>query len=80
MTRLLFIVIAGLLNACGVVKAPVAPELVGVAPTVERQQRQHEAIKTQQRETTGDTETEELDFEPMGQDEDLPPLRPVGTR
>ena len=66
---------AGLLLSCGVVGPPVAPEDVGVAPVIERQKRQ-DAVDLKQRETT---EVEPV-MEPPGQDVDLPPLRPVGTR
>ena len=66
---------AGLLLSCGVVGPPVAPEDVGVAPVIERQKRQ-DAVDVKQRETT---EVEPV-MEPTGQDVDLPPLRPVGTR
>jgi hypothetical protein len=75
--HLIIIMAAGLLNACGVVGAPVAPETVGIAPTIERQKAQHEALDGSQRTAA---ESEELDPSLQGQDEILPPLRPVGTR
>lgn len=79
MRDLALIAAAGLLSACGVVGAPVAPETIGVAPVVERQKKQHEAIEAKQREAAS-VETEEQDPALLGQDENLPPLRPVGTR
>lgn len=80
MTRLLTIVMAGLFSACGVVGAPVPPEMIGVAPTVLRQQQQEAELSSRQQEG-GDVDTIEDPYPPVqGQDEDLPPLRPVGTR
>jgi len=67
---------AGLLVSCGVVGAPVAPENVGVAPTIDRQKKR-EALDAQQREAA---EMAESDPALQGQDVNLPPLRPVGTR
>ncbi len=65
---------AGLLVSCGVVGAPIPPENVGVAATIERQKR--DALDPQQREA----EAAESDPALQGQDVNLPPLRPVGTR
>jgi hypothetical protein len=78
MRSLALITVAGLLSACGVVGAPVAPETIGVAPTVERQQKAQEAREANPRDTS--VEAEEQDPALLGQDENLPPLRPVGTR
>lgn len=78
MKGLALIAAAGLLSACGVVGAPVAPETIGVAPVIERQNKEHDARETNQRDTA--IEAEEQDPEQLGQDENLPPLRPVGTR
>jgi hypothetical protein len=78
MRSLALITAAGLLGACGVVGAPVAPETIGVAPTIERQKKEHEAREAKQREAAA--EAEEQDPALLGQDENLPPLRPVGTR
>lgn len=80
MKRLLIIVTAGFVSSCGVVGAPVAPEMIGVAPTVERQKRQLEAVEAQRQDAAPVDESEESDPPLQGQDEDLPPLRPVGTR
>ncbi|HSC55702.1 MAG TPA: hypothetical protein VLC51_00790 [Nitrospira sp.] len=63
------------LTACGVVGTPIPPEDVGVVPVIERQKR-------------SDAEAADRDAaaappavaEPQGQDVDLPPLRPVGSR
>jgi hypothetical protein len=69
---------AGLLTSCGVVGAPVAPETVGVAPTIEQQKKRH-ALEAQQREAAA-AEAEEPDPALQGQDVNLPPLQPEGTR
>jgi hypothetical protein len=78
MKHLMLIVAAGLVSSCGVVGAPVAPETVGVTPTIELQKRHHEALTTRQRETAA--KSEEPDAALLDHDELLPPLRPVGTR
>ena len=60
--------------ACGVTGSPIPPEDVGVAPVIERQKRADaEAAKREA------VESQPV-MEPQGQDVDLPPLRPVGTR
>ena len=41
MKAVVIIASAGLLISCGVVGSPVPPESVGVAPTIEKQKRQH---------------------------------------
>jgi len=71
----------GTLVACGVVGSPVPPESVGVTPTIERQKRL-EALEEKQREAAAAAESVEPQLDPMlqGQDVDLPPLQPVGTR
>ncbi|HEX6531748.1 MAG TPA: hypothetical protein VF019_03925 [Nitrospira sp.] len=62
------------LAACGVMGTPIPPEDVGVAPVIERQKKfDAEAAKRSSEET-------QPVLEPQGQDVDLPPLRPVGTR
>ncbi|WP_455387777.1 hypothetical protein [Petrachloros mirabilis] len=65
----------GFLVACGVVGPPIAPENVGVMPTIEQQKRR-DALETQQRDAAESQTEPEL----QGQDVNLPPLRPVGTR
>ncbi|HEY6289539.1 MAG TPA: hypothetical protein VIW48_08845 [Nitrospiraceae bacterium] len=72
----------GMLVACGVVGSPVPPESVGVNPTIERQKKL-EALEEKQREAAAAAaESTEPQLDPMleGQDVNLPPLRPVGTR
>ena len=71
----------GMLVACGVVGSPVPPENVGVNPTIERQKKL-ELLEEKQREAAAAAESTELQLDPMlqGQDVNLPPLRPVGTR
>jgi predicted small lipoprotein YifL len=62
------------LAACGTVGSPIPPEDVGVAPTIERQKKlDAEAAKRE-------AEESQPVLEPLGQDVDLPPLFPVGTR
>ena len=75
MKRLGLVVSAILLVGCGVVGSPVAPELVGVAPTIEKQKRQHAREVERDGVETGDPA---LVHDPH--DLDLPPSRPVGTR
>jgi hypothetical protein len=65
----------GFLVACGVVGSPIPPENVGVTPTIERQKKR-DASEKQQREAAESQAEPEL----QGQDVNLPPLRPVGTR
>ena len=71
----------GMLVACGAVGSPVPPENVGVNPTIERQKKL-EALEEKQREAAAEDESTEPPPDPMlqGQDVNLPPLRPVGTR
>lgn len=71
----------GTLVGCGAVGAPIAPENVGVTPTIERQKKL-EALQQKQREAAMATETTEPQADPLlqGQDVDLPELQPVGTR
>ncbi len=73
-------VITGVLVGCGVVGPPVPPENVGLNPTVERQKNQ-EMLEEKQREAAA-AESTDVPPDPMlqGQDVNLPPLRPVGTR
>ena len=81
---MLFIVVGmtmGTLVACGTVGSPIPPERVGVTPTIERQKRL-EALEEKQRAAAAAAESTEPQPNPMlqGQDMDLPPLQPVGTR
>ncbi|HEY6083850.1 MAG TPA: hypothetical protein VIU63_00555 [Nitrospira sp.] len=68
------IVVAG----CGVVGPPLPPENVGVMLTIE-QQKKSESPDALQRGPAPEDITEP-DPALQGQDENLPPLRPVGTR
>jgi len=66
---------------CGVVGLPIPPEDVGVTPIVERQKRQHaQQAGAQPAAIERPQEQEPPSIGPRGQDEELPPLRPVGTR
>jgi hypothetical protein len=71
----------GMLAACGAVGSPVPPESVGVTPTIERQKKL-EALEEKQHEAAAPGESTEPQPDPMlqGQDVNLPPLQPVGTR
>lgn len=71
----------GMLMACGTVGSPIPPENVGVTPTIERQKKL-EALEGNQREAAAAAESTEPQPDPVlqGQDVDLPPLQPVGTR
>ena len=81
MTSLVVGMMMGTLVACGAVGAPIPPESVGVTPTIERQKKL-EALQEKQREAAMAAETTEPQPDPLlqGQDVDLPPLQPVGTR
>jgi hypothetical protein len=73
--------IAAFFTACGVVGAPIPPEDVGVTPTITRQKLQHareeqKPVAVPAEEATQDVTATTL----QGQDVELPPLRPVGTR
>ena len=68
-------------TACGVVGAPIAPENVGVNPTIAKQKAQLQQSGTvQPAGPAAGTPAPVEPVEPKGQDEELPPLRPVGTR
>jgi hypothetical protein len=71
----------GMLVGCGAVGAPIAPENVGVTPTIERQKKL-EALQMKQREAAMAADGIEPQPDPLlqGQDVDLPALQPVGTR
>ena len=79
MKSLVFMLVAGLVVSCGVVGPPVPPESVGVAVTIE-QQKSRDALEAQQREAAAAAKAEESDPALQGEDVNLPPLRPVGTR
>jgi len=66
---------------CGVVGPPIPPEDVGVAPFIERQKRQQaQQAAAQPPAAEPLQEQEPPPSELRGQDEELPPLMPVGTR
>jgi hypothetical protein len=69
----------GLTVSCGTVGAPIAPENVGVAVTIEEQKRL-DAARGQRPTSTVPVEAGDSDPALQGQDENLPPLRPVGGR
>lgn len=75
MRAVVSIVSAGLLMSCGVVGSPVPPEFVGVAPTIEKQKRQH-ALEAERKAA----ESAEPDTTLGIHDIDLPPSQPVGIR
>ena len=69
------------LGGCGIVGPPIAPENVGVAPIIERQKKLHTTQAGQERLVSEPEQSAvPASIEPRGQDEELPPLRPVGTR
>ncbi len=71
----------GSLMSCGIVGPPMPPEDVGVARTIAQQKKQHEAEAAgQKRKIEEQATVEGAPLVPVGQDEELPPLRPVGTR
>jgi hypothetical protein len=78
-TSIVIGVTMGLLMACGTVGPPVPPENVGVNSTIQLQKKR-ELLELKQREAAA--ESGELTQDPLlqGQDVNLPPLRPVGTR
>jgi hypothetical protein len=71
----------GVLMGCGSVGAPIPPENVGVKLTIERQ-KQLESLEEKQHEAAAGVESAEPqpDSTLQGQDVNLPPLQPVGTR
>ena len=75
MNALVILFSIGLLIGCGVVGSPVPPEYVGVAPTVEKQKKQH-ALQAER--DAMDTGIPDLTLE--GHDIGLPPSQPVGSR
>jgi hypothetical protein len=73
-------VMMGTLVACGVVGAPIPPENVGVNPTIERQKKLQELEEKQREAATAESTETQPDQILQGQDVNLPPLQPVGTR
>ena len=72
MRTMLVALALGFLVACGVVGPPIAPEDVGVARTIAEQKKREAA--------QDNAVASPVDVQPQGQDVNLPPLRPVGTR
>jgi hypothetical protein len=74
-------VVMGTLVACGAVGSPIPPESVGVNLTIE-QQKKLEALEEKRREAAATAEPSEPSSNPMlqGEDVNLPPLQPVGSR
>ena len=71
----------GLLVGCGAVGSPIPPENVGVNATIERQKTSESIAETRRKATEAAESTEpEPDSPLQGQDINLPPLQPVGTR
>jgi hypothetical protein len=70
-----------MLMGCGAVGAPIPPESVGVNATIERQ-KTLESLEEKRRKDAAVIETTEPepDSALQGQDVNLPPLQPVGTR
>jgi hypothetical protein len=66
---------------CGAVGSPIPPERVGVNATIERQ-KALESLEEKRRKDAAVLESTEPepDSATQGQDVNLPPLQPVGTR
>lgn len=77
----LSLIILTVVTACGIVGPPIAPENVGVNPTITRQKAElKKSGETQESANTPVSPSQVAPVEFKGQDEELPPLRPVGTR
>jgi hypothetical protein len=71
----------GMLVACGSVGSPIPPESVGVNATIERQKTLESLEEKRRKDAAVIESTEpEPDSTLQGQDVNLPPLQPVGTR
>jgi len=70
-----------LLVGCGAVGSPIPPENVGVNATIQRQ-KTLESLEEKRRKDAAVVESTEPDPDSalQGQDVNLPPLQPVGTR
>ncbi len=75
------VLVSGVMAGCGVVGPPIPPEMVGVAPIIERQKRL-ESSPGETAQPLGEAQPADgsENMGPAGQDEVLPPLRPIGTR
>lgn len=81
--RRLLILVGGpcMMTGCGMMGPPVPPEMVGVAPIIERQKQQQSRPSDAPQPATESALDDGSEFlGPVGQDELLPPLRPIGTR
>ena len=79
-TSIVAVLMMGLLVACGAVGPPVPPENVGVNLTIKEQKRLEKLeLLKQRRAEFPDMPVDQL-LLLEGQDVELPPLRPVGTR
>jgi hypothetical protein len=73
--------VMGLLTGCGAVGSPIPPENVGVNATIERQKKLESIAETRRKATEATESNEPEPDSPLeGQDVNLPPLQPVGTR
>lgn len=72
----IMLVICAITVGCGVIGAPIAPEDVGIAPRLEKEQEQEAKSREQ---AAQQQEAGSGAVEPPSEPE-LPPLRPVGTR
>ena len=70
-----------MLVGCGAVGSPIPPESVGVNATIERQKTLDSLEEKRRKDAAVVESTEpEPDSALQGQDVNLPPLQPVGTR
>jgi hypothetical protein len=70
-----------ILMGCGTVGSPIPPESVGVNATIERQKTLESLEEKRRKDAAVIESTEpEPDSTLQGQDVNLPPLQPVGTR
>lgn len=75
-------VLAETVAGCGNVGPPIPPENVGVNLTIKEQKKKEKLEWLRQRKAAGE-ELPDLPVDQLlleGQDVELPPLRPVGTR
>lgn len=76
--------LAGTVAGCGSVGPPIPPENVGVDLTIKEQKKKEKLELLRQRKAAAGEELPDLPVDQLllleGQDVDLPPLRPVGTR
>lgn len=73
--------LSSVISGCGTVGPPMAPEDVGIGPLIERQKKMQAQTPGQEQPALDSTKSEAPELsEPPGQDEVLPPLRPIGGR